>query len=197
MIRKYLISLALLCPFATMTAQERNPETEILLSRNKEFKEEIVKLADNVYTAVGYDVSNIAMIIGEDGVVLIDAGMIPQITSHIYDEFRKITDKPIKGVVFTHGHGDHTKGLPPFLKDNQPRIWAAENFGVEDDFPKAVGFVNPRSYRQGGFKLSPDKRINNGIAPARYPGGKDHLEEAAKMLYWIKITNGLQNYQTD
>lgn len=154
-----------------LLAQSVTPQTKMLESRNSEFREEILKLADNVYTAVGYDVSNITMIVGTDGVILIDAGMIPQITQTVYAEFRKITDKPIKGVILTHGHGDHTKGLPAFLQDNTPRVWAAANFGVEDDFPQAAGFVNPRSYRQGGFKLSPDERINNGIAPVRYPGG--------------------------
>lgn len=169
--KKFFWTFMMLCSFSVLSAQEVTPQTQILRERNNEFKEEVIRLADNVYTAVGYDVSNITMIIGTDGLILIDAGMIPQITQNIYREFRKITDKPIKGIVLTHGHGDHTKGLPAFLKDNNPRIWAAENFGVEDDFPTAAGFVNPRSYRQGGFKLSPDKRINNGIAPARYPGG--------------------------
>lgn len=169
--KKYLVALALFCMAGSISAQEVTPQTQLLLERNKEFKEEIIKLADNVYIAVGYDVSNITMIVGTDGVILIDGGMIPEITQNVYKEFRKITDKPIKGVILTHGHGDHTKGLPSFLKDNSPRIWAAENFGIEDDFPKAAGFVNPRAYRQGGFKLSPEERINNGIAPTRYPGG--------------------------
>ena len=91
--KKYLVALALFCMAGSISAQEVTPQTQLLLDRNKEFKEEIIKLADNVYTAVGYDVSNITMIVGTDGVILIDGGMIPEITQNVYKEFRKITDK--------------------------------------------------------------------------------------------------------
>lgn len=84
---------------------------------------------------VGYDASNITMIIGDNGVILIDAGKFTNNSEEVYREFRNITDKPITGVILTHGHGDHTRGLPVFLKDNKPQIWAAENFGSENDFP--------------------------------------------------------------
>lgn len=93
--KKYLVALALFCMAGSISAKEVTPQTQLLLERNKEFKEEIIKLADNVYTAVGYDVSNITMIVGTDGVILIDGGMIPEITQNVYKEFRKITDKPI------------------------------------------------------------------------------------------------------
>lgn len=188
--RKYILSFAILCSLGTSSfAQSVTPETQMLINRNSEFKEDVIKLADNVYTAVGYDVSNITMIIGDDGVILIDAGMILQITKRIYKEFRKITDKPIKGVILTHGHGDHINGLPSFLKDNNPKIWAAENFGSEDDFAKSAGFINSRSYRQGGFKLPPEDRINNGIAPARYPSGSDRADTKNGRTAFVPFSN--------
>lgn len=172
MMKSFFLALAISCFAGHIYAQQITPQTQLLLERNKEFKKEIIRLADNVYTVVGYDVSNVTMIEGDDGLVLIDAGMVPQLASEIYEEFRKISDKPIKDIIFTHGHGDHTRGLPAFIKDNNPRIWAAENFGSENNFSESVGFKNPRSYRQSGMRLHPDQRINNGIAPAIYPGGK-------------------------
>lgn len=152
--------------------EEQTPETQLMIERNKEFRKEIIQIADNVYTASGYDASNITMIIGDDGVVLIDAGKFTNNSEEVYRQFRKITDKPITGIILTHGHGDHTQGLPAFLKDNTPQIWAAESFGRENEFPSAAGFVNPRAHRQNGMTLAPEVRINNGVAPLVYPGGK-------------------------
>ncbi len=150
---------------------EQTPQTRLMIERNNEFRKEIIKLADNVYTASGYDASNITMIIGTDGVVLIDAGKEPSSSAQVYKEFRKITDKPITGIIYTHGHGDHTMGTPAFLADNTPQIWAAESFGRENEFPTAAGFKNPRGHRQNGMTLTPEVRINNGVAPLVYPGG--------------------------
>ncbi len=151
---------------------EQTPATRMMIERNNEFRKEIIKLAPNVYTASGYDASNITMIIGDGGVVLIDAGKVPALTEEVYAEFRKITKLPITGIIITHGHGDHSMGMPTFLKDNNPQIWAAENFGRENEFPAAAGFVNPRGHRQNGMTLTPEVRINNGVAPLVYPGGK-------------------------
>ena len=151
---------------------EQTPQTRQLIERNKEFRKEIIQLAPNVYTASGYDASNISMIIGDGGVVLIDAGKFTNNSEVVYKEFRKITDLPITGIIYTHGHGDHTQGSPAFLKDNKPVIWAAESFGRENEFPTAAGLKNPRGHRQNGMTLAPEVRINNGVAPLVYPGGK-------------------------
>ncbi len=166
---------------------EQTPQTRQLIERNKEFRKEVIQIAPNVYTASGYDAANITMIIGTDGVILIDAGKFAHNSEEVYCEFRKITDKPITGIIYTHGHGDHTQGSPAFLKDNTPQIWAAESFGRENEFPTAAGFNNPRGHRQNGMTLAPEVRINNGVAPLVYPGGKfvggEEQEKIAKSQY--------------
>jgi len=63
-----------------------------------------------------------------------------------------------------------------FARDNSPQIWARDNFGQEAETLTSVGLTiqNVRGARQGGFKLPPEKRINNGVAQAYYPkrGGR-------------------------
>lgn len=193
--KKTILTLAVMASFTAASAQqttstpieEQTPQTRQLIEHSNEFRKEIIQLAPNVYTASGYDASNITMIIGDDGVVLIDAGKFVHNSEMVYNEFRKITDKPITGIIYTHGHGDHTMGTPAFLKDNEPQIWAAESFGRENEFPTAAGFVNPRGHRQNGMTLSPEVRINNGVAPVVYPGGKfvggEEQAEQAKKQY--------------
>ncbi len=181
--------------------EEQTPQTKMMIERNNEFRKEVIQLAPNVYTASGYDASNITMIEGTDGVVLIDTGKFPANSAEVYAEFRKITDKPITGIILTHGHGDHTQGLPAFLEDNTPQIWAAESFGRENEFPTAAGFVNPRGHRQNGMTLPPEVRINNGVAPLVYPGGKFVGGEAqakqAKAQYIPFDKGAITNFVSD
>ncbi|MBP1740067.1 MAG: gloB 1 [Deltaproteobacteria bacterium] len=145
--------------------------TKMLKARSDDLREDIVKVTDGVYTSVGHDVSTVSMIIGKGGIVIIDTGMIPEFAEKILIEFRKITDQPIKGIIYTHGHGDHTGGSPVFARNADPEIWARSNFGAEQDAFEGSGLTinNRRGARQAGFSLPPEQRINNGIAPVRYP----------------------------
>ncbi|MEK9554066.1 MAG: MBL fold metallo-hydrolase, partial [Alphaproteobacteria bacterium] len=71
------------------------------------FKKEIVELADNVYMAFGFAASNVYMIIGDDGLVIIDTTETTAAAANILAEFRKITSLPVKTIILTHSHRDH------------------------------------------------------------------------------------------
>ena len=167
------LSLSLLVSilFATSASAQDNAATQKLTKQNEQFKEQILQVADNVHVAVGYSVANVSMIVGDDGVVIVDTGMMGDAAKKIAGKFREITDKPVKAIIFTHSHGDHTGGAAMFLGAKRPQIWAHTNFGSEARPWKAGGltFQNVRGARQAGFKLPPEQRINNGVAPARYP----------------------------
>jgi glyoxylase-like metal-dependent hydrolase (beta-lactamase superfamily II) len=64
-------------------------------------------------------------VITDDGVVVIDTGE-PFQSSLINEEIARETDKPVKYVIYTHGHADHSRGTYAFLEHN-PRIIAHEN----------------------------------------------------------------------
>ncbi|MEQ8667636.1 MAG: alkyl/aryl-sulfatase [Pirellulales bacterium] len=169
MIRFY-ISMTMLLVTTQLVAQE-NAATQRLTEQSKQFEEQVMKVADNVYTAVGFSVSNVSMIVGDDGVVIVDTGLTLDDANRITAEFRKLSDKPVKAIVFTHSHGDHTGGAAAFFGDTRPQIWAHANFGSEAEPLQAAGltFQTARGARQAGFKLPPEQRINNGVAPVRFP----------------------------
>jgi len=66
------------------------------------------QVAANVWMLEG-EGGNIGVSVGDDGVLLIDDQYAP-LTEKIVAAVRKITDKPIRFLVNTHWHGDHTGG---------------------------------------------------------------------------------------
>lgn len=139
-----------------------------LRQRDAEFAREIVQVSPAVYTAVGFSPANISMIVGSDGVVIVDTGLSVAQATEVASRFRAITDKPVKAIIYTHAHGDHTGGSGAFIGAEKPQIWALANFGSEYRPLAAAGLTiqRQRGTRQAGFELPARLRINNGVAPA-------------------------------
>ena len=72
-VRGLLIAIATMLTVSTVVAQQ-SEATRRLLERNEMFEPAIIKVAENVYTAIGYQVSTNTMIVGDDGVIIIDPG---------------------------------------------------------------------------------------------------------------------------
>jgi cyclase len=68
------------------------------------------RIADGVYYATGGFGSNNVVIINDRDVMLVDTGTSPANTRRFVADVRMITSKPIRYVVNTHWHYDHTDG---------------------------------------------------------------------------------------
>jgi glyoxylase-like metal-dependent hydrolase (beta-lactamase superfamily II) len=71
----------------------------------------LVREAEGVYVAEGYDFGNLAFIVGTDAIVAIDAGTTESSAREAVAALRTISQAPIKYVILTHGHWDHVGGL--------------------------------------------------------------------------------------
>src|SRR6056297_3852335 len=126
-----IVTLLLAVALAATTSYSQETEaTRLLKEQSQEFTPpEIIQLNENVYAAVGYDGSNSSMVIGKQGVVIIDAIRALGAAEKVAKEFRKITDKPVKALIYTHGHGDHTGGASAFIGESKDvKIIAREGF---------------------------------------------------------------------
>ena len=90
-----------------------------LAQHTKHFVRKVYEVTDNVYSAVGWNISNIVMIEGTDGIILVDAGLSPETSRLVLTEFRKITDKPIRAVIYSHFHHDHIDGIKGLVDAEQ------------------------------------------------------------------------------
>ena len=68
----------------------------------------------DIYMLVG-DGGNITVQVGKQGVLLVDTGLA-QMTDQLLAAIRKITDKPIRYIINTHVHADHTGGNEKIAK---------------------------------------------------------------------------------
>src|SRR5499426_3245725 len=72
----------------------------------------VTKVSGNVYMLEGAG-GNIAASVGEDGIVVVDDQYAP-LAEKIQAALKGITDKPVRFIINTHYHGDHTGGNEPF-----------------------------------------------------------------------------------
>jgi len=86
-------------------------------AQDKDFSKveiKVTKVSGNIYMLEG-EGGNIAASVGEDGIVIVDDQFAP-LAEKIQTALKnlKITDKPVRFVINTHFHGDHTGGNDPF-----------------------------------------------------------------------------------
>ena len=74
----------------------------------------VLPVQGNVYMLVGAG-GNVTVSVGKDGVVLVDT-QYAQMTDKIVAAIRTISDKPIRYIINTHVHGDHTGGNEKLAK---------------------------------------------------------------------------------
>ncbi len=90
----------------------------------KEVQIEIVPVNENVYMLQGAG-GNIGVLTGEDGIFMID-DKFAELSDIILTKLKTLSDQPVKYLVNSHHHGDHTGGNLNFQEDGA-LIFAHEN----------------------------------------------------------------------
>ena len=103
--RKLAVLALILIPFSARS-QQNNDFSKVEMK--------VTKVSGNIYMLEGAG-GNIAASVGEDGIVIVDDEFAP-LADKIQAALKSlgITDKPVRFVINTHYHGDHTGGNVPF-----------------------------------------------------------------------------------
>jgi len=113
---------------------------------------ELKQVGPGVYAAIDgpehKSGSNAGFVIGDDGVLVVDAFFYPAATKALVGEIRKLTPKPIRYVVNTHYHADHTGG-DQVLRDAGAVIIAHKN---------VRGWVRVNNINLFGDRITPEIR---------------------------------------
>lgn len=139
------------------------------------FTKDVAQLADNVYMAFGFAASNVYMIVGDGGVIIVDTTETTTAAANVLAEFRKITDLPVKTIILTHSHRDHVSGASLFAEGANPEILASDipsgdPLIEQTPHPRPAKAQQMRTKRQFGIGLSyPDEIIGIGVGPGNRP----------------------------
>ena len=177
--RKFLTVLLILTVVSGCSDSENNKidipitsEVENLISHSEEFEQKILSYdtpGGKIHFAIGFGIANSIMVEGDDGNIIIDAADSMYEADKIYNLFKQKNSNPIKAIIYTHNHGDHTFGTQYYLniQEERPQIIAHE----DTDFyvQRIMGILNPiiatRSTRMFGTTLPEEELINVGIGP--------------------------------
>jgi len=116
----------------------------------------IEKVTDFVYSAQGYALGNIIMIVTDDGLVIIDTSDNEEVSARIMKEFRKITAKPLRYLIYTHHHIDHIGGTHSVYEEGA-EIIATEEFPYWLDYQgNFLGEHQTRARNNQGGNAAPE-----------------------------------------
>jgi len=97
---------------------------EKLRAHTAEFRREVIKVADGVWVAVGFSDANSALIVGDGGSIVVDTTSDVENAKAVKAEFAKLSTAPVRAIIYTHAHPDHTGGAGIFAGNDRPGIFA-------------------------------------------------------------------------
>lgn len=90
-----------------------------LTKHGRKMDQAIIQVDDNVYLGYGFGLDTPVMIEGDDGIIIVDPGESVQMAESVRAQFREITDKPVKAIIYSHNHIDHISGVRAWATDEQ------------------------------------------------------------------------------
>lgn len=105
---------------------------------------DIIKVADGVYAAVGRPgvASNGAFVVNSEDVLVVDTHFRPSWARDLISEIKKVTGLPVRYVVNTHWHNDHTQGNQSYVNVFGRSVeYLAQHTAREDIIGKAIPSV--------------------------------------------------------
>ena len=110
----WLMGLVVLCSVTAVSQQatpppQTEPENLMATVRVGQNQTKATKIADNIYQAIGF--GNTFMVTTSAGNVIIDTSM--PFNAALHKRLLQAENSgPIKYIILTHAHGDHTGGIP-------------------------------------------------------------------------------------
>src|SRR5262245_27446886 len=104
-------AIAVLAAFAAISGTAAAQEfagREKLRAHTSEFRREVIKVTDGVWVAVGLSHANAVLIEGKGGSIVVDTTRDIEDAREVKGEFAKLSSAPIRAIIYTHSHPDHT-----------------------------------------------------------------------------------------
>jgi alkyl sulfatase BDS1-like metallo-beta-lactamase superfamily hydrolase len=127
-VRAALAGLLMLMAIGVAAAAQEFAGREKLRAHSAEFRREVIEITNGVWVAVGFSDANSALIEGEGGSIVVDTTSDVQDARAVKAEFAKLSAAPVRAIIYTHSHPDHTGGAGVFAGNDHPEILAHQLF---------------------------------------------------------------------
>lgn len=137
----------------------------------------LFEVAEGVYQVRGYDVSNMTLIEGDEGVIVVDPLVSPQCAAAALALYRQARgERKVTAVLHTHSHVDHFGGIRGVVGDEAAvPIWAPQGFtdaAVSENVIAGSVMVRRAAYMYGsnlprGPRGQVDVAIGKGVSTGR------------------------------
>jgi len=139
----------------------------------------LFEVAKGIYQVRGYDLSNMSLIAGESGWIVVDPLTAEETAAAAFALVREqLGDRPVSAVIFTHSHVDHFGGIAGVLSADEARqrsvpIVAPAGFleeATSENVLAGIAMGRRATYMYGmGLERSPRGHVGSGLGlePAR------------------------------
>ncbi len=142
-----------LAPYAFLRESEEAPESvhpALWRLARLNLTAGLYEVAEGVFQVRGYDISNMTLVEGEKGVIVVDPLVSPETAAAalaLYREHRG--ERPVTAVLHTHSHIDHFGGVAGVIGDEAVPVWAPEGFTAAAVSENVIG--GPAMARRAGY----------------------------------------------
>lgn len=89
-----------------------------------EFRKDVIEVANGVFAVIGYSASNVTLIQGVGGSIIVDTAANPVDAEAIVRAFGDRLVRPVRAILYTHNHPDHSGGARVFAGTDNPEIYS-------------------------------------------------------------------------
>lgn len=141
------------------------------------WKNGLYEVTEGIYQVRGFDLSNMTIVEGNTGVIVIDPLISAETAAAGLALYRKHRGpRPVTGVIYTHSHVDHFGGVNGVLPDGagEVQIYAPEGFlqhAVSENVYAGTAMNRRASYMYGSnLDRSPAGQVSTGLGIATSAG---------------------------
>lgn len=145
-------------------------------------KHGLFKVADRLYQVRGFDVSNMSVIVGDKGLIIVDPlTSVEAARAGLQLARAHLGDRPVAAVIYTHSHIDHFGGVKGVVSAEDAaagrvRIIAPQGFlehAVSENIIAGNAMSRRATYQFGaGLAAGPEGAMTSGIGPRVSAGAR-------------------------
>ncbi|MFO7964867.1 MAG: alkyl sulfatase dimerization domain-containing protein [Desulfobacterales bacterium] len=172
------------------TLEDLDPSMFLMQSIDQESAQEV---HPSIFKATGF--GNTFLVTTTEGNVIIDTSL-PNVAPKHKALLTAVSSEPVRAIIVTHGHGDHTGGIHLWRQEGTEVIMHAESVEFLHYQKRLEDFFKIRNASQFGFDLSlvktdPSKNGNyDAIIPATILVNETHTLKVGQYTFEIMHTPG-------